>query len=398
MQRHHQNASIANIMTTTTTPVQVNLSEEQQQAINNNRRDICSESTRITYNKNISKFINFLEECCEENSSFVAGGGSISSFVVPFDPCQAENKEIFLIGKRNGIRQYRCQTLVWHNITRNLVDLFLADDRNKYRYESTPSGDRVIKKTTDGKCVMLSFDSRRKVVDSLKFGRKQEKGKFNEDFANSISDLIKSIKLNNQEAKSNGQLEESDADAIPFTLFTYLCQYAVQTGNSFLWSMALLQWNCMSRSQNIDDLKFSNFSLCEDSIVIQFDRTKMDKEGKKTTPKHTYANPNQFEICLFTALGFYFMELNATWCIQREYLFINVGASAGSAAANYCAFIMKWAKQKKDKIMNFIRTDHVNAHGIRKGSATEATANTAEASLSSIFHRGEWSLGIVCKL
>ena len=76
---------------------------------------------------------------------------------------------------------------------------------------------------------MLSFDSRRKVFDSLQFGRKQEKGKFNEDFANSISDLIKSIKLNNQEAKSNGQLEESDVDVIPFTLFTYLCQCAIQT-------------------------------------------------------------------------------------------------------------------------------------------------------------------------
>ena len=45
--------------------------------------------------------------------------------------------------------------------------------------------------------------------------------------------------------------------------------------------------------------------------------------------------------------------------------------------------------------MNFIRADHVNAHGIRKGSATEATANTAETSLASIFHRGVWSLGVV---
>jgi len=59
---------------------------------------------------------------------------------------------------------------------------------------------------------------------------------------------------------------------------------------------------------------------------------------------------------------------------------------------------MKWGKQKKEKVMNFIRADHVNAHGIRKGSATETTANTAEASLASIFHRGEWSLGIFCKL
>ena len=344
MQRHHQNASITNMITTTTTPVQVNLSKEQQQAINNNRCDICSEST------NIIKFINFLEECCENNTSFVADGGSISSFVQPFDPHNSENKEIFLIGKRNGSRVYRTKTLVWHNLTRNLVDLFLSDDRNKYRFEATPSGDRVIKKTADGKNVMLSFDSRRKVVNSLKFGRKQEKGKFNEDFANSMSDLIKSIKLNNQEAKSNGQLGESDADAIPFTLFTYLCQCAIQTGNSFLWVMALLQWNCMSRSQNIDDLKFSTFSLCEDAIVVKFDRIKMDKEGKWTTPKHTYANPNQFEICLFTALGFYFMELNSTWCINREYLFINIGASVGSAAANYCSFIMKWGKEKKKRL------------------------------------------------
>ena len=166
------------MITTTTTPVQVNLSKEQQQAINNNRCDICSEST------NIIKFINFLEECCENNTSFVADGGSISSFVQPFDPYNSENKEIFLIGKRNGSRVYRTKTLVWHNLTCNLVDLFLSDDRNKYRFETTPSGDRVIKKTADGKNVMLSFDSRRKVVDSLKFGRKQEKGKFNEDFAN----------------------------------------------------------------------------------------------------------------------------------------------------------------------------------------------------------------------
>jgi len=37
-------------------------------------------------------------------------------------------------------------------------------------------------------------------------------------------DQIKWIKLNNEEANSNGQLEVSDADAILFALFTYLCQ------------------------------------------------------------------------------------------------------------------------------------------------------------------------------
>ena len=85
----------------------------------------------------------------------------------PFDPHNSENKEIFLIHKGNDSRDYRTKTLVWHNLTRNLVDLFLSDDRNKYRFETAPSGDRVIKKTADGKNDMSSFDSRRKIVDSL---------------------------------------------------------------------------------------------------------------------------------------------------------------------------------------------------------------------------------------
>ena len=49
---------------------------------------------------------------------------------------------------------------------------------------------------------------------------------------------------------------------------------------------------------------------------------------------------------------------------------------------------MGWVKKRKNY-------DHVNAHGIKKWSATEASANTVEASLALIFHRGEWLLGIV---
>ena len=62
-------------------------------------------------------------------------------------------------------------------------------------------------------CYRLILDEKLLIVLNLVGNRKRE----NEDFANSMSNLIKWIKLNNQEAKSNGQLEGSDADAIPFT-------------------------------------------------------------------------------------------------------------------------------------------------------------------------------------
>ena len=34
-------------------------------------------------------------------------------------------------------------------------------------------------------------------------------------------------------------------------------------------------------------------------------------------------------------------------------------------------------------------------HGVRKGSATEATSSSPETSLPSVLHRDEWSLGVV---
>ena len=44
----------------------------------------------------------------------------------------------------------------------------------------------------------------------------------------------------------------------------------------------------------------------------------------------------------------------------------------------------------------FIRPGHVNAYGLRKGSATLcATGTTCPPPLASILRRGEWSMGIV---
>ena len=276
-----------------------------------------------------------------------------------------------------------------------MVMLYYSDPRYKYRWEVDENGNKRIMKNPDGKEVYLTFDTRRKVLDALKYGKQLDKGCWNTDFKFSIKERIKGLRVKVQEAKSRGQVQESEADAIPFSLLECMCQYAIQTGTALMWAMSLLQWNCMSRSQNIDNLKFSNFSIAFDAIVIRFDQTKMDKTGQKTTPKHCYANPFNFPVCLFTALGVYLMYINDKWKEGKSFLFINNGSKQGSASGMYCDSIMTWAKLEKSKIMQFIRADHVNAHGIRKGSATEATANTAETSTASIFNRGEWSLGVV---
>jgi len=98
---------------------------------------------------------------------------------------------------------------------------------------------------------------------------------------------------------------------------------------------------------------------------------------------------------VFTSLSVYLCVLNQHWTSNKEYIFIHHGSKEGTAASTYCEKIRNWVTEKKDLILQFIRPERCNAHGIRKGSATDATANTAETSIASVFHRGEWSLGTI---
>jgi len=68
----------------------------------------------------------------------------------------------------------------------------------------------------------------------------------------------------------------------------------MNAGDHLLWCMAMvLQWNCIARCQNIGDLAMRNFTSQsnEDNIYITFAKTKMDKLGKKISPKYIFANP-----------------------------------------------------------------------------------------------------------
>ncbi len=129
---------------------------------------------------------------------------------------------------------------------------------------------------------------------------------------------MKSLKVTTAEAKGQNQLDEQEADPIPLPLLRFMCKCAIVSGNAFLWVMALLQWNCMARSQNIDDMTFGMFSMGIDSIILQYNQTKTNKKGEKCSPKNCYANPFDVVICLFTALAIYFCQLNMTWTGNTE--------------------------------------------------------------------------------
>ena len=78
---------------------------------------------------------------------------------------------------------------------------------------------------------------------------------------------------------------------------------------------------------------------------------------------------------------------------DKKYLFINEGCKIGSVSDNYCKALRDLFLQNIDTVSEFIKPDHANAHGTRKGSSIHATSGTTcPPPITSIAYRGESSL------
>ena len=123
----------------------------------------------------------------------------------------------------------------------------------------------------------------------------------------------------------------------------------------------------------------------------------MDKTGETCCPKNCYANPLDFVLCINTAMAVYLCLENSSWSEKnRSFLFINPKAQKGSAASRYTDYIASWVKQHYERITTYMRINHLDPYSMRKGGATYSSSGTTMAPpIPSIFHRGEWSLGII---
>lgn len=382
----------------TSTALQITLNEKQRQQLNGTKRHLKTSKVIGEFNRKIMSFISFLVELVS-SSTGILGDASIDDLVIDIDPdTYVEDKESLFLGhNRHRVSSYRKKDLVYEKLDPKLPQLFVTSPSQKYLFTTNKkTKEREIRKNTDGVPIQKGFDSHRKFFQALVYGCELTGNKFTDGYTLEIEKFRGALKKEKQLAKGSGEVEEKDSDPISFPLFMFMCDCAVKLGDPLWWAMGLLQWHCMARCQNIDNLKIRNFSVVDDAIVIKFFDTKMDKVGEKLSPKHCYANPSDFRICVFTALACYFCMVNSEWTNKRDYLFINDGASTGSAASNYTDRIKAWITLHVEKVQQFIRPNHGNAYGLRKGSATQASSNTtAPPPLASIFHRGEWSLGVV---
>ena len=242
----------------------------------------------------------------------------------------------------------------------------------------------------------MSYDNIRKYFDAIQFGAAEVDCLLPVSFYQEKDKFLQAFRKQVAKAKGTGDLEEQEADPIPYGLYVLICTWGVQMGNIMLWVWSILQWNLLARSVNIEPLCFHNFKVFEDNIQAKYDKNKADQGRENTTIKHIYANPTNPVICPFLALGIY-LCLNATRYVDSEFLFRRGSDEKDKvASASYCSQLKELILKKIEVVSSFIRIAHANAHGWRKGGATHATSGTTcPPPVPSVARRGEWSMGKV---
>ena len=80
----------------------------------------------------------------------------------------------------------------------------------------------------------------------------------------------------------------------------------------------------------------------------------------------------------------------------HEKIFLSPSAKEKTAGTRYQEQLMGLVRIHKEEVANHIRIEHMNAYGLRKGSATFTVSGTTSPSpILSIARRGKWSMGKV---
>jgi hypothetical protein len=212
-----------------------------------------------------------------------------------------------------------------------------------------------------------------KFYDAIKWGCDRTEALLSTFFYSEMDKYMASYKKDYAAAKKDGNVDENEADAISSALFQVLMKWAVEEGNVFVWCFALLMWNLMARSINVDCIALHSIKRgILDSITFKYDETKMDKTGEFVQEKHCYSNPYNPFVCIFTALGCY-LSIYSETLEKTEKLFHVPGRNAKTAAQNFTRQIAAIGDRHADAIKVYLRLSHFSIHGLRKGSGTHAT-------------------------
>ena len=172
-----------------------------------------------------------------------------------------------------------------------------------------------------------------------------------------------------------------------------------------------LEWNLMSRSENVNDCHAENIIWLDDALGFHFPKSKTDQLGKRGDAVwHVYANPGNPAVCPILALARYLFSFPGILTpTERQPLIKQQNSSAGNISINgygklfpgdsqYERFMACFRKVIRDHPDEFKRvgvdSGDLGSHSVRKGSCSYAAAGTTVAPpIVSICLRAMWSMG-----
>jgi hypothetical protein len=250
----------------------IEVTEEHKESVRTTLSNDRDEVTRRNYRNRIKEMCTFL---FQNYHSYCEAGG-----VQELTEEERMNPDLFYHNNTVDLK--------YEGINVKVILAFLATKKTK------PNG-----KTS-------SFSHIRKYHDAILYGVEKVKERLPTEYFEEIEKFLIAFRKECTKAKSEGNLDEREADPISWGLFRIILKWALTENNIFVWVFSLLQWGCMARSISIGVLAFHNFRVGEDNIICRYDKHKSDQTGETSHDKHLFANPFDGLVNLFLALGVWF--------------------------------------------------------------------------------------------
>jgi hypothetical protein len=184
-----------------------------------------------------------------------------------------------------------------------------------------------------------------------------------------IQELLKGYKRQVAQFKQTNVMKMTEGKVpLNFSGYRYLAAVAFKYPDyevgMFAHLFLILCWNLIARCVSVASLMLSHITWKEDALVVVFPQHKGNQEGKNTSPKHVYANPEEPMICPILSLAIYI------FCEGQRF-----------EGGNHCLFgvpsnedhrFSKWLKKvledHKDRLEERgLIIDEVGTHSFRKG-------------------------------
>ena len=282
----------------------------------------------------------------------------------------------------------------------NLADVTM-DDFEKMVYSSckkTNGDGSFVKHPVTNKPMLIAFDSicnYRKAMFNL-FTEAKERP--SDVFSDRMKLFYKGLKRQDAKEKQEGARASLEGKhAMPFSVYAKLQEEFFKAGKFYELAYTSLTWHLMCRTDNTGHLTLKHLTTICDCLVVEFNVTKMDKEGDTLRNlRRCFSNPQLWQLDVIFCLGCYLTTVPELARNNCPLLFPGEQDSQKKRYQEALSAMLRTTDMVTFLAALGYKPSDFGAHSLRKGCATYVTSgSTGGPSIVAVCQRAGWSMGNV---